>query len=62
MIKEGPERILDGLRNFSKDDKFLIEFLECIFNKELDGVRFWNKEYSSKVEKYAKKWDGNHED
>lgn len=62
MTKEGPERILDGLRKFSRDDDVLYKFLKCIFNKELDEIHFWNKEYNSKVEKYSKIWDGNDED
>ncbi|MBW4256594.1 hypothetical protein KTG15_02660 [Methanobacterium sp. YSL] len=62
MTKEGPERILAGLREFSNKDKAITDFLDCIFNKELEGIHFWNKEYNKKVDKYSKMWDGSDED
>lgn len=62
MTKEGPERILADLRAYSNEDKALVKFLECIFNKELEGIHFWNKEYNRKLKKYCKSWEGSDED
>ena len=55
MSKDGPEKILEVLRKSTKDEK-ISNFLECIFNKERNGIHFWNKEYEKKLNKYSKSW------
>lgn len=56
MTKEGPEKILEVLRNKSSDEK-ISKFLECIFSKELEGIHFWSKEYEKNLKDFSKDWD-----
>lgn len=60
LTKEGPEKILEVLKKNSEDED-ISKFLECLFNKERNGIHFWNKEYEKKLNKYSKSWGINDE-
>ena len=62
MAKEGPDRIMQILNDYSEDDIALSKFLESIFQKEMDIIHFWTKDYEKNLDKYCKIWEGYDED
>jgi len=55
MANGGPGKILDSLRENSKNDENVSRFLVEIFNKELiQGNSHWKKQYIKSLNKYTK--------
>ena len=57
------ERILKGIRENSKNDDKLYEFLINLIYEEAEhpGQWWWKDIYRKKIEKYSEKWGENNE-
>ncbi len=54
------ERILKGIRENSKNDDTLSEFLINLIYEEAEhpGQWWWKDDYRKMIEKYSEKWEG----